>query len=209
MTSTTDRTTAYLDDLARMLGTLDPLERADVLDGVRDHVSSALGDLGREPSDADLDRIFADLGSPGDVAAAALADRAGSMLPPSGQRPALSHAWVPPVATGLIFLGAAFGFLVLPVALLLAGLVLLWISPLWSAAEKVVGTILPVLGLGGFALSGLLLFHVEAGDSTGGVTPLGYLLIAAALAGLATLVLVAVRGGRRARRWGDPAPEVG
>lgn len=199
MTSTTDRTAAYLDDLARMLAELDPAERADVLDGVRDHVSSALGDLGHEPSDADLDRVFAELGSPGDIAAAALADRSAPRAQNSA-RPVLSHAWVPPVATGLIFLGAVLGILVLPVGLLIGGLVLLWISPLWTAVEKVLGTILPVLGLGGFALSGLLLFRVDHGDAAG-VTPLGYLFIAAALAGLVTLVLLAVRGARRVQNW--------
>lgn len=198
MTSTADRTTTYLDDLARMLTGLDPVERADVLDGVRDHLSAALADLGREPTETDVDRVLAELGSPADVAAAALADRPGALTPAS--RPVLAAAWVPPVATGLIFLGALFGVLLVPVALLLAGLVLLWLSALWTPLEKLAGTALPLVGIGGFALGSLMVADVGEG---GGVSGLGIALIAAALAGLATLVLLAVRGGRRAQRWSD------
>lgn len=200
--STTHRTAAYLDDLARMLADLDPDERADVLDGVRDHVDAALGSLDREPSAADVDHVLAELGSPGDVAREALAGRAprvtAAAAPPS--RPTLSHAWVPPTAVGLIFLGAALGVFILPLALLLAGLVMLWASPLWTAGEKALGTILPVLGILGVPVGSLLVFRVSDGAESA-VTPLGYLLLAAAAAGLVMLVLLAVRGGRRAARW--------
>lgn len=199
--STTDRTAAYLDDLARMLADLDPDERADVLDGVRDHVDAALGSLDRDPSAADVDRVLAELGSPGDVAREALAGRAPRITPPAAPpRPALSHAWVPPTAVGLIFLGAALGVFILPLALLLAGLVVLWASPLWTAGEKALGTILPVLGILGVPVGSLLVFRVSDGAESA-VTPLGYLMIAAAVAGVVTLVLLAVRGGRRAKEW--------
>lgn len=109
MNGTTDRTRQHLDDLARMLDALDPQERADVLDGVRDHVDSALGALGHEPTAADVDRVLAELGSPGDVAREALAGRApvAPVVAPAAAWPALAGMWVPPTVVGLVLLGAA------------------------------------------------------------------------------------------------------
>ena len=202
MNGTTDRTRQYLDDLARMLDALDPQERADVLDGVRDHVDSALGALGHEPTAADVDRVLAELGSPGDVAREALAGRAPvtPVVAPAAARPALAGTWVPPTVVGLVLLGAAFSVFVLPLALLLAGLVLLWFSPLWTPLEKALGTILPVLGVGAVPLGSLLVLRADT-PSQSGITLWGVLLLALLVAGLVTLVVLAVRGGRRARGW--------
>lgn len=121
---------AYLDDLARML-TADPAMRAEVLGGVSEHIEVALAARpGR--TGADVSAVLAELGPPEAVAAAALADGAGSAPPrgldgagdvPGGpwagagtvpQRPpALDRTWVPPVIGLLLLLAAGVYLLVL------------------------------------------------------------------------------------------------
>lgn len=61
---------AYLADLERALAGADPRERADVLDGVREHLGEALGDGGPHET-ADVRRVLADLGPVEAIAAQA------------------------------------------------------------------------------------------------------------------------------------------
>lgn len=207
MTGTTDRASVYLDDLARMLQALDPVERADVLDGVREHVDAALASLGRQPTEQDVHRVLAELGSPAEVAEAALAGRDGASVPTpqsASPRPVLTGGWVPATAVGLIFLGALFGIFLLPLLLMLVGLVLLWISPLWSGVEKALGTVVPVLGLGGGVAASLLIVRVDAAGESAGPTIAGLLLLAGMLGAIVCLVLLAARGTRRSRDWPGP-----
>src|SRR5690625_1842108 len=118
MTEPIARTARYQDDLARLLAALEPVERAEVLDGVREHIDAALAEVGHAPTDADVDRILGQLGSPGMVAEAALAERPaveGAANGPSGVgaapaggdwREQLMGRWVPPtVVIGLFLLG--------------------------------------------------------------------------------------------------------
>lgn len=86
MNDTTHPIDRYLDDLARMLTTLPPADRADALGSVREHVDDALADLGRPATPEDVTAILARLGSPATVAAALLDDAA----------PAPAHASTPP-----------------------------------------------------------------------------------------------------------------
>jgi uncharacterized membrane protein len=203
MTGTVDRTTVYLDDLARMLQQLDTVERADVLEGVREHVEAALGSLGREPTERDIDRVLAELGSPAEVAAAALSDRGSATAPvplPAPQPPLLTGGWVPATAVGLIVLGLMFAFFLLPLLLTLVGLLLLCASPLWSGMEKTLGTALPVLGVGGVVTASLLIMRWDAGGPAG-PTVVGLLLLAGLLGSIVYMVLLVARGTRRSRDW--------
>src|SRR5699024_4222357 len=81
MTEPIERTARYQDDLARLLAALEPVQRARRLDGVREHIEAALGEVGQAPTDADVDRILGQLGSPGMVAEAALAERPDPPVP--------------------------------------------------------------------------------------------------------------------------------
>ncbi|WP_392544096.1 HAAS signaling domain-containing protein [Oryzobacter telluris] len=80
MNSSDTRVSAYLDDLARMLGDLDPATRDDVLAGVREHLDATLAEHPDDP--AAVDAALLRLGPPEQVAAAARAD-----LPPPATDP--------------------------------------------------------------------------------------------------------------------------
>lgn len=75
---------AYLEDLERALAGADPRERADVLDGVREHLGEALGE-GAPVETGDVRRVLADLGPV--EAIAAQATRADQQ-PPTAAAPA-------------------------------------------------------------------------------------------------------------------------
>src|SRR5699024_8207064 len=112
MTDPIERTARYQDDLARLLAALEPVERAEVLDGVREHIDAALAEVGHAPTDADVDRILGERGSPGMVAEAALAERPGTPVPGPAARgvdvalarfsASLAGRWVRPVARLLL-----------------------------------------------------------------------------------------------------------
>ncbi|UFU05697.1 HAAS signaling domain-containing protein [Ruania halotolerans] len=195
MTSAIERTQRYQDDLARLLAALEPAERAEVLDSVREHIDAALAEVEAEPTDEDVNRILSGLGSPGAVAEAALAERpdpAPSVLPSSrgygdAWREQLMRRWVPPTVTvGLFLVGlvsiSPAGWL--PLAALIA---LLICSSLWTVPEKVIGALVPSIGLP-MATIGI----ITGADRV--LIP-GLVLLPAALA---VLVLIGIRGGRRA-----------
>ncbi|MBF5082637.1 hypothetical protein [Quadrisphaera sp. INWT6] len=83
---------AYLSDLGRALAGADPRERADVLDGVREHLDEALGD-GAPVETADVRRVLADLGPV--EAIAAQATRAELPAPPTSSSVASPAAVAP------------------------------------------------------------------------------------------------------------------
>lgn len=97
-TSTTHpQVAAYLDELTRILADLDPAERAEVVEGVREHVEAAL--TGTKVTDADVRAALGELGP-----AQAVADEAYAGRPPVARtvnRPPLtSRGWVPALVAG-------------------------------------------------------------------------------------------------------------
>ena len=93
----------YLDDLARLLHGVDPVERTEVLDGVREHLEASLH--GTDRSDHDVRAALDEIGSPQSVADEAYAGRSGG---PGGfgatmpvKPPATSRSWVPTVVAAL------------------------------------------------------------------------------------------------------------
>lgn len=108
-------------------------------------------------------------------------------------RPAMTRRWLPFVVLLLIGLGSFFLMFLLPALALIIGAILLWISPLWTTAEKAIGTAVPAIGLGAF------LPLVALGASEGGnpmLVMVGFVLV---LLGIAAMIFVAVRGFRSAR----------
>ncbi len=208
MTMTTDhtgRTARYLDDLARLLDPLDPIERAEVLDTVREHLDSIIAELDQEPTDADIDRILTSLGAPGQVAEAALADwtnrTASSTTPAPQQRPALSRVWVPPVALAAIVLGSLSAPFLVPILVLVAGVVLLCVSPLWSPWQKVLGAVGIPLGLVPVLLATLVVMRTTSAGEQESLNAWAVIVPASAILSLAITAYVLVVGIRRASRW--------
>ncbi len=141
----------YLTDLRVALAGLPEADRTDVTEAVRDHVEQALTGVDH-PSDDDVRRVLSDLGDP--LAIAAGAGAAGDPVRPA----ALAQSWVPPVVAVSLLLGALGFWLIYPTLLLLAGIVLLAASPLWTTSEKllgVAGSVLPIVAVvtGGLATS--------------------------------------------------------
>jgi len=209
MTDPIERTARYQDDLARLLAALEPVERAEVLDGVREHIDAALAEVGHAPTDADVDRILGELGSPGMVAEAALAERPDTPVPgpaASGVDVALARfsasltgQWVPPVALLLLLVGGGLILWGYPLVLIAVGILMVIGSPLWVGGEKLWATI--ALPLCSAMILGSFYVFIRVGVSIGGIglNGIGFLVFAAA--SLAILIVLWFRGARRARRY--------
>lgn len=109
-------------------------------------------------------------------------------------RPGLTKRWVMVVVLPLIGLGAFFALFLLPVLALIVGVAVLWMSPLWTRQERVVGTVVPAVGLGAF------LPLLAIGSGADGSPMMLLLALLLAVAGVGTLVWLAIRGSRAARR---------
>lgn len=85
----------YLDELTRLLHAVDPVERTEVVDGVREHLEASLH--GTSWSDEDVRAALAEIGSPQAVADEAYAGRAPAPQTFPQPVPAMSRRWVPVV----------------------------------------------------------------------------------------------------------------
>jgi hypothetical protein len=100
----------FLDELDNLLRGIEPVERAEVMEGVREHIETAL--TGTDRTEADVRVALAEVGP-----ATAVADEAyaGRPLPePAPKTPATSRTWLPAVV-------AAFEGLVLLMIVSVAG----------------------------------------------------------------------------------------
>ncbi|WP_146605344.1 HAAS signaling domain-containing protein [Jiangella anatolica] len=157
----------YLAELSGALTELPAGDRDDLLAGIREHIAAALA--GRtEVTDADVDEVLSALGDPLAIAAEATGGVPGGgpgggpaptrAAPAAPAAPTLSRDWVPAVVVLTLLLGpivlpflVSFGGLLLLPLLLLAGWVVLWVSPLWTPGEKLAGTfLLPAAGTAAF-----------------------------------------------------------
>ena len=120
----------YLDRLAAALRDLPAARRRELLDDIRDHIASARAKHPDE-HEADVRNLLERLGTPEQIAASA------GVQPPRGRVLEVS-------ALLLLTLGS----LIVPVVGWLAGVVLLWLSPIWTRRDKLLGTLLPPFGLG-------------------------------------------------------------
>jgi hypothetical protein len=123
----------YLDRLERSLRRLPPRQRRAILEEVGEHLDDALAEPGPDPAEAAVRTALDRLGDPDDIAREARARFGmGSGVP----------SWTDALAIVLLLLG---GFLW--VSGWIAGVVLLWMSDVWSTRDKLVGTLVVPGGL--------------------------------------------------------------
>jgi uncharacterized membrane protein len=200
----------YLARLEAALATLPESRRRELIDDVSGHIAEARGVLAEE-TDADLLNILDRLGDPSETAAEEMAGAPASsgpaaVTPSSGRQNLLE---------------------ILAIVLLLvfwpAGVVLLWISDVWTTRDKLIGTLVPPGGYVGIFLFGpvLLLGTVTCyswGGTSSGPTGqvvttsgttcppgvvmalLGVLAVIVVIAVLVSPIFTAVYLGRRLKR---------
>ena len=145
----------YLQELEAELHDLPANRRQELLDEVGEHIAAARAELDPE-TEAGVRTLLERLGDPADIAAEA---RERSGVQPRPARPATPRLEL-----------AALVLLVIPFLGWVVGVVLVWLSRLWTTGDKLVGTIgglsWVAAGLGGIMTS--------AGGSTAvGSEPLG------------------------------------
>jgi uncharacterized membrane protein len=136
--------------LARLEAALQPLpaaRRLELMDDVRAHIAEARAALPAE-NDADLLNILDRLGDPVETAAAAMAE-----YQPKSAVPVRSRT--------LEILAV-----ILLVVFWPAGVVLLWLSDVWTRRDKLIGTLVPPGGFSGVFIFGLpvLLLGTHSGS---------------------------------------------
>ena len=145
----------YLQDLEGELRDLPANRRQELLDEVGEHIAAARAALAPE-TEAGVRTMLERLGDPADIAAEAR-ERFGVQRPPA--RPATP--WLEVIAIAL---------LVIPFAGWVVGVVLVWISRLWTTRDKLIGT----LGGMSWLLAGVGVVMTSAGGSRAvGSAPLG------------------------------------
>ncbi len=216
----------YLAELSGALGDLPATEREDVVGGVREHIQAALADRSTV-TDADVDQVLRALGDPLTIAATATGGRDAPMPESERDVPVLQRDWIPGAVVATLLLGplilpffVSFGGILLLPLLLVVSWAVLWISPLWTALEKLAGSfLLPALGTSLlFGLIGVgstetcMSSSSTNGDTSevcttdGGVlapAAAWAVLVAAAVASIATAVVLYRNGRRRAQMRGE------
>lgn len=123
----------YLKRLDHALRNAPASRRREVVDEVRGHIAAARAELSPEAGEAGIRTILDRVGNPDEIAREAGAPTAGRARP------------------GLMEIGALIllpiGGVVLPLVGWLAGVALLWASPLWTRRDKLIGTVLLPGGL--------------------------------------------------------------
>ncbi len=152
----------YLARLATAAQTLGPHERAELLAELRSHLETGLATASTE---ADVRNLLEGLGSPEDVAAAALAEAGAPAPDPATDGPEAASPWG--AVEILAVLGLTVGAFLLPVVGPLVGLVLAWVSVRWTRSEKVVATVLTLLPVLVLALGALSLMTVRTEGGSG------------------------------------------
>jgi uncharacterized membrane protein len=131
----------YLKHLDAELADLPHGRRREIVDEIADHIAEARADLPAPETEADIRTLLERLGDPADIAAEAR-QRFGV--------PVARSSWMEPAALVFLLVGGFFwgiGWLI--------GLVLLWLSAVWTTRDKVIGTLVVP---GGLALPAFLLF---------------------------------------------------
>jgi hypothetical protein len=145
----------YLQDLEAELHDLPANRRQELLDEVGEHIAAARAALAPE-TEAGVRTMLERLGDPADIAAEAR-ERFGVQPPPP--RPATP--WLEVIALVL---------LVIPFVGWVVGVVLVWLSRLWTTRDKLIGTI----GGLSWVVAGLGTVMTSAGGSRAvGSAPLG------------------------------------
>ena len=156
----TDQVDRYLRELSAALSGVSANDRDEVVAGIREHIDAALSSI-EQPSTDDIDRVLRDLGDPLAIAA----ETTGRLPPrPAEAVPMLERDWIPAATVLSLILGTLFFWAVVPLVLLLLGLVLLWISPLWHVGEKILGTLAFPAVILAIVVPGFFAFNSSGGE---------------------------------------------
>lgn len=123
----------YLDRLEQSLSQLPPLRRREIMSDIEEHLEATLMELEPDASEAEVLNALDRVGDPEDIA-----NEARERFEIRSARP----SWTDPLALVLLLVG---GFLWL--VGWVAGVVLLWLSDVWSTRDKIIGTLLVPGGL--------------------------------------------------------------
>jgi uncharacterized membrane protein len=141
----------YLERLDDALGDLPDAERREIVEEIAEHIAVARADLAPD-DEAGLRTLLGRLGDPEQIAA----DAHERSAPAQTRR-----GWPETLAIILLLAGgfvAGVGWL--------AGAVLLWLSPVWTLRDKLIGTLVVP---GGLALPVTLLAFAGTGSGSSGV----------------------------------------
>ncbi len=97
----------YLDELAQLLAPAEPVDRIEIVTGIREHIEAQLVGVPGQPSDADVSAILRGLGSPDAVARQAFPESPTSARPPivmtaPTPMPVLERPWVASIVVTLL-----------------------------------------------------------------------------------------------------------
>jgi hypothetical protein len=138
----------YLEDLERSMPDVPKSRREEIVADIVGHIDDALGELGREPTEADVLNVLDRVGTPDEIATDAR-ERLGV------RRRRISA--MDPVALVLLLVGGFVFFVGW-----IVGVVLLWASDVWTARDKIIGTL---VFPGGLLLPFLLAFGAGATET--------------------------------------------
>ena len=145
MTTVDSLVSDYLDRLGQVAGTLPPDRRAELLEGISDHIDAARA-AGAADDEAAVRTVLDRLGAPEEIVAAAREDAVPTLVA-RRRGTGLELAAVLMLTVGSL----------LPVVGWLVGVGLLWASPRWRVWEKLVGTLVVPLGPGVVFYAGAIL----------------------------------------------------
>jgi uncharacterized membrane protein len=125
---------SYLQRVDRELSTLPRSKRAEIVDEIREHIDEAVA---ADPprNEADLRNLLDRIGDPSDIAAEAR-ERFGIQA----KRPGAMEA----ITIPLLLIGG----IVIPFLGWIAGVIMLWLSEVWTTRDKLIGTFVVPGGLG-------------------------------------------------------------
>ncbi|MGV9268974.1 HAAS signaling domain-containing protein [Kitasatospora sp. NPDC003701] len=180
----------YLSSVEERTAALPEARRRELLADLSEHIEVALAEAGGF-DESGVRRVLDQLGTPGEIAAAALAEEPGDQpVPESGRRTAVTAVLI--AAQLPAALVPAVGPLLAPVVTVVA-LVRLWRSRQWSRREKGEATLLMFSPLVAVPVLAVLL-----SVALGGLSPIG--LMVAVLLALPLPTVGAVRLARSAAR---------
>ena len=134
MTETHSLVGSYLDRLDRALRDVPSARRGEIVGEIREHIDQAAGGSAEQATEAEIRTILDQLGDPETIAEDAR-DRLD--VPQHKAGPLEGFALVLLLVGG--FIGPGFGWI--------AGVVMLWISKVWTTRDKIVGTMFVPGGL--------------------------------------------------------------